>query len=208
MSEWNALLSLDTLDGVCGPSLVSHSFKQLSFPSSSSWSFVWSSLGLTAMAFVTGALGLWVPMFLYRAQVALGNVQQCLEKSCDSSNRWAVQGWWVACSAKSQVVPKVKADVTVNALWRQRGVNVRPNCFQVCWDAPICLFMITCALERCCQPCLSKMERGSKRNVYRKRSNTGKETSVNYWLCTSCHLCTHLGMFKSCILVTLLLPSC
>ncbi|XP_052544963.1 protein spinster homolog 3-like isoform X2 [Tympanuchus pallidicinctus] len=50
------------------------------------WSFVWSSLGLTAMAFVTGALGLWVPMFLYRAQVALGIVQQCLEKSCDSSN--------------------------------------------------------------------------------------------------------------------------
>ncbi|XP_040506522.1 protein spinster homolog 3 isoform X2 [Gallus gallus] len=50
------------------------------------WSFVWSSLGLTAMAFVTGALGLWVPMFLYRAQVALGTVQQCLEKSCNSSN--------------------------------------------------------------------------------------------------------------------------
>uniref|UniRef100_A0A8C9EYG7 Uncharacterized protein n=1 Tax=Pavo cristatus TaxID=9049 RepID=A0A8C9EYG7_PAVCR len=50
------------------------------------WSFVWSSLGLTAMAFVTGALGLWVPMFLYRAQVALGIVQQCLEKSCNSSN--------------------------------------------------------------------------------------------------------------------------
>lgn len=104
MSEWNALLSLDTPDGVCGPSLVSHSFKQLSFPSSSSWSFVWSSLGLTAMAFVTGALGLWVPMFLYRAQVALGIVQQCLEKSCDSSNRWAVQGWWNARGERRAVL--------------------------------------------------------------------------------------------------------
>uniref|UniRef100_A0A669PEH2 Sphingolipid transporter 3 (putative) n=1 Tax=Phasianus colchicus TaxID=9054 RepID=A0A669PEH2_PHACC len=81
-----ALLLLDIVDSACGPSLVSHSFKQLSFPSSSSWSFVWSSLGLTAMAFVTGALGLWVPVFLYRAQVALGIVQQCLEKSCNSSN--------------------------------------------------------------------------------------------------------------------------
>ncbi|NXC43817.1 SPNS3 protein, partial [Penelope pileata] len=50
------------------------------------WSFVWSSLGLTAMAFVTGALGLWVPMFLYRAQVVLGIVSPCLQKSCDSSN--------------------------------------------------------------------------------------------------------------------------
>uniref|UniRef100_A0A8C9LD70 Major facilitator superfamily (MFS) profile domain-containing protein n=1 Tax=Pavo cristatus TaxID=9049 RepID=A0A8C9LD70_PAVCR len=84
--ERTALLLLDILGSACGPSLVSHSFKQLSFLSSSSWSFVWSSLGLTAMAFVTGALGLWVPMFLYRAQVALGIVQQCLEKSCNSSN--------------------------------------------------------------------------------------------------------------------------
>ncbi|NXK55925.1 SPNS3 protein, partial [Chauna torquata] len=50
------------------------------------WSFVWSSLGLTAMAFVTGALGLWVPMFLYRAQVVQGIVSPCLQKSCNSSN--------------------------------------------------------------------------------------------------------------------------
>ncbi|NXL91511.1 SPNS3 protein, partial [Alectura lathami] len=50
------------------------------------WSFVWSSLGLTAMAFVTGALGLWVPMFLYRAQVVLGLVPPCLQKSCNLSN--------------------------------------------------------------------------------------------------------------------------
>ncbi|XP_021271264.1 protein spinster homolog 3 isoform X1 [Numida meleagris] len=49
-------------------------------------SFVWSSLGLTAMAFVTGALGLWVPMFLYRAQVVLGTVPPCLQESCSSSN--------------------------------------------------------------------------------------------------------------------------
>uniref|UniRef100_A0A8C3KPX7 Sphingolipid transporter 3 (putative) n=1 Tax=Calidris pygmaea TaxID=425635 RepID=A0A8C3KPX7_9CHAR len=51
-----------------------------------SWSFVWSSLGLTAMAFVTGALGMWVPVFLYRAQVVQGLVPPCLQESCDSSN--------------------------------------------------------------------------------------------------------------------------
>uniref|UniRef100_A0A8C0BVU3 Sphingolipid transporter 3 (putative) n=1 Tax=Buteo japonicus TaxID=224669 RepID=A0A8C0BVU3_9AVES len=51
-----------------------------------SWSFVWSSLGLTAMAFVTGALGMWVPLFLYRAQVVQGIVSPCLQESCNSSN--------------------------------------------------------------------------------------------------------------------------
>ncbi|XP_062448554.1 protein spinster homolog 3-like [Rhea pennata] len=50
------------------------------------WSFVWSSLGLTAMAFVTGALGLWVPLFLYRAQVVQGIVSPCFQESCSSSN--------------------------------------------------------------------------------------------------------------------------
>ncbi|NXI52117.1 SPNS3 protein, partial [Chloroceryle aenea] len=50
------------------------------------WSFVWSSLGLTAMAFVTGALGMWIPLFLYRAQVVQGLVPPCLQEPCDSSN--------------------------------------------------------------------------------------------------------------------------
>ncbi|XP_057266762.1 protein spinster homolog 3 [Pezoporus wallicus] len=50
------------------------------------WSFVWSSLGLTAMAFVTGALGMWVPLFLYRAQLVQGTVSPCLQETCNSSN--------------------------------------------------------------------------------------------------------------------------
>ncbi|OWK59823.1 Protein spinster 3 [Lonchura striata] len=49
-------------------------------------SFVCSSLGLTAMAFVTGALGMWMPLFLYRAQVVQGLVPPCLQDSCNSSN--------------------------------------------------------------------------------------------------------------------------
>ncbi|NXP22952.1 SPNS3 protein, partial [Scytalopus superciliaris] len=49
-------------------------------------SFVWSSLGLTAMAFVTGALATWVPLFLYRAQLVQGIVPPCRQESCNSSN--------------------------------------------------------------------------------------------------------------------------
>ncbi|NWR34503.1 SPNS3 protein, partial [Tachuris rubrigastra] len=49
-------------------------------------SFVWSSLGLAAMAFVTGALGVWVPLFLDRAQLVQGIVPPCLQEPCNSSN--------------------------------------------------------------------------------------------------------------------------
>uniref|UniRef100_A0A8C3SVK7 Sphingolipid transporter 3 (putative) n=1 Tax=Chelydra serpentina TaxID=8475 RepID=A0A8C3SVK7_CHESE len=48
-------------------------------------SFVWSSLGVTAMAFVTGALGLWVPVFLSRAQLFHDLVPPCLQEPCNSS---------------------------------------------------------------------------------------------------------------------------
>ncbi|XP_056313913.1 protein spinster homolog 3 isoform X1 [Danio aesculapii] len=47
-------------------------------------SFVWSSLGVTAMAFVTGALAFWTPTFLSRAQVTQGLRQPCKEEPCDS----------------------------------------------------------------------------------------------------------------------------
>uniref|UniRef100_A0A8B9F9A9 Sphingolipid transporter 3 (putative) n=1 Tax=Amazona collaria TaxID=241587 RepID=A0A8B9F9A9_9PSIT len=64
---------------------VSYSLSPMGL-SHSLWSFVWSSLGLTAMAFVTGALGMWVPLFLYRAQLAQGTVSPCLQETCNSSN--------------------------------------------------------------------------------------------------------------------------
>uniref|UniRef100_A0A8D0GL55 SPNS lysolipid transporter 3, sphingosine-1-phosphate (putative) n=1 Tax=Sphenodon punctatus TaxID=8508 RepID=A0A8D0GL55_SPHPU len=50
------------------------------------WSFVWSSLGVTTMSFVTGALGFWVPLFLSRAQQVHGNVPPCFEEPCNSAN--------------------------------------------------------------------------------------------------------------------------
>ncbi|KAJ7402602.1 hypothetical protein BTVI_84883 [Pitangus sulphuratus] len=49
-------------------------------------SFVWSSLGVAAMTFVTGALGMWVPLFLYRAQLVQGIVPPCLQEPCNSSS--------------------------------------------------------------------------------------------------------------------------
>ncbi|KAI1903734.1 hypothetical protein AGOR_G00030270 [Albula goreensis] len=51
-------------------------------------SFVWSSLGVTAMAFVTGALAFWTPVFLSRAQVTQGLRPPCSEEPCDTSDSY------------------------------------------------------------------------------------------------------------------------
>ncbi|XP_042298141.1 protein spinster homolog 3 isoform X2 [Sceloporus undulatus] len=51
------------------------------------WSFLWSSLGVTAMGFVTGALSFWVPVFLYRAQLVLQHVPPCEKvETCNTAN--------------------------------------------------------------------------------------------------------------------------
>nr|XP_013804617.1 PREDICTED: protein spinster homolog 1 [Apteryx mantelli mantelli] len=42
-------------------------------------SFVLSTLGFTAVAFVTGALALWAPAFLYRSRLASGAREPCAE---------------------------------------------------------------------------------------------------------------------------------
>lgn len=49
----------------------------LSVPRLASRSFVLSSLGFTAVAFVTGSLALWAPAFLYRSRLATGNLPPC-----------------------------------------------------------------------------------------------------------------------------------
>ncbi|XP_032447128.1 protein spinster homolog 3 isoform X4 [Lynx canadensis] len=51
-----------------------------------SWSFVWSTLGVTAIAFVTGALGFWAPKFLFEARVVHGLQRPCLQEPCDSQD--------------------------------------------------------------------------------------------------------------------------
>ncbi|XP_060613629.2 protein spinster homolog 3 [Anolis sagrei] len=50
-------------------------------------SFLWSSLGVTAMGFVTGALSFWIPVFLYRAQLVLHWFPPCEKvEACNTSN--------------------------------------------------------------------------------------------------------------------------
>ncbi|XP_048374048.1 protein spinster homolog 1 isoform X1 [Sphaerodactylus townsendi] len=54
---------------------------------SSNRSFVLSSLGFTAVAFVTGSLALWAPAFLYRARLASGSLQPCpSEEICSTAD--------------------------------------------------------------------------------------------------------------------------
>lgn len=51
-------------------------------------SFVWSTLGVTAMAFVTGALAFWTPTFMSRARVIQGKTSECSKEPCDPSDRY------------------------------------------------------------------------------------------------------------------------
>nr|XP_005293893.3 protein spinster homolog 1 [Chrysemys picta bellii] len=51
-------------------------------------SFVLSSLGFTAVAFVTGSLALWAPAFLYRSCLATGQCRPCPDgDTCSSQQR-------------------------------------------------------------------------------------------------------------------------
>ncbi|XP_053068708.1 protein spinster homolog 3 isoform X1 [Acinonyx jubatus] len=50
------------------------------------WSFVWSTLGVTAVAFVAGALGFWAPKFLFEARVVHGLQHPCLQEPCSSQD--------------------------------------------------------------------------------------------------------------------------
>ncbi|XP_064425131.1 protein spinster homolog 3 [Latimeria chalumnae] len=49
------------------------------------WSFMWSSLGVTAIAFVTGSLAFWTPIFLSRARIVQGTEAPCVDEPCSSS---------------------------------------------------------------------------------------------------------------------------
>ncbi|XP_016056397.1 PREDICTED: protein spinster homolog 3 [Miniopterus natalensis] len=50
------------------------------------WSFVWLTLGVTAMGFVTGAVGFWTPKFLFEARVVRGLQPPCFQQPCDSQD--------------------------------------------------------------------------------------------------------------------------
>ncbi|TFJ96294.1 multidrug ABC transporter ATPase [Platysternon megacephalum] len=55
-------------------------------------SFVLSSLGFTAVAFVTGSLALWAPAFLYRSCLATGQCRPCPDGDTCSSQQSLIFG--------------------------------------------------------------------------------------------------------------------
>ncbi|KAG7314696.1 hypothetical protein KOW79_021999 [Hemibagrus wyckioides] len=55
-------------------------------------SFVWSTLGVTAMAFVTGALAFWTPTFMSRARVIQGITPACTKEPCDPLDSFVFGG--------------------------------------------------------------------------------------------------------------------
>jgi hypothetical protein len=75
-----------------------------SLPSARSPSFILSSLGFTAVAFVTGSLALWAPAFLLRSRVVLGETPPCLPgDSCSSSDRYTGGAGMGTCRWQEQV---------------------------------------------------------------------------------------------------------
>ncbi|KAM9846835.1 protein spinster homolog 3 [Aulostomus maculatus] len=71
-------------DGVKGQSSYLEDIKYLL----KNKSYVWSSLGVTAMAFLTGALAFWMPTFLSRAQVTQGLRPPCSKEPCNSTDSY------------------------------------------------------------------------------------------------------------------------
>ncbi|XP_075998831.1 protein spinster homolog 1 [Genypterus blacodes] len=49
-------------------------------------SFMLSTFGFTAVAFVTGSLALWAPTFLYRAAIFTGQKEPCFQAHCNDSD--------------------------------------------------------------------------------------------------------------------------
>ena len=54
----------------------------------SSRSYVFSSLATSAVSFATGALGMWIPLYLHRAQVVQKTAETCSSPPCGAKDRW------------------------------------------------------------------------------------------------------------------------
>lgn len=49
-------------------------------------SYIFSSFGSAAVSFATGAFGIWIPQYLFRAQVVQQTVMSCTDQPCNSKN--------------------------------------------------------------------------------------------------------------------------
>ncbi|KAJ6655766.1 hypothetical protein lerEdw1_004819 [Lerista edwardsae] len=83
-------------------------------------SFIWSSLGVTAMTFVTGALGFWMPLFLDRAQCILDNLPQCQTDQSDSDNSRIFGGVTIATGILGVIIG-------AEAARRYKKINTRAD---------------------------------------------------------------------------------
>lgn len=54
---------------------------------SPSRSYVFSSLATSAVSFATGALGMWIPLYLHRAQVVQKTAETCSSQPCGTKDR-------------------------------------------------------------------------------------------------------------------------
>ncbi|XP_062844686.1 protein spinster homolog 3 [Trichomycterus rosablanca] len=84
-------------------------------------SFVWSSWGVTAMAFVTGALAFWTPTFLSRARVIQGITPACSKEPCDPSDSYIFGGITVVTG-----IAGVFIGSTISRKLRDRVANADP----------------------------------------------------------------------------------
>lgn len=55
-------------------------------------SYVFSSLATSAVSFATGALGMWIPLYLHRAQVVQKTAETCSSPPCGAKDRWGQAG--------------------------------------------------------------------------------------------------------------------
>ncbi|XP_006100711.2 protein spinster homolog 3 [Myotis lucifugus] len=101
------------------------------------WSFVWSTLGVTAMAFVTGAVGFWAPKFLFEARVVHGLQPPCFQQPCDSKDS-------LIFGALTIVTGIIGVVLGAEASRRYKKVNPRAEpliCASSLFAAAVCLYL-------------------------------------------------------------------
>ncbi|XP_053219723.1 protein spinster homolog 1 isoform X3 [Podarcis raffonei] len=84
-------------------------------------SFILSSLGFTAVAFVTGSLALWTPTFLYRSRLAAGTLQP--SPSGHASDSDSLTFGVITCVTG---VLGVSAGVEISRRWRRTNPRADP----------------------------------------------------------------------------------